>query len=192
MEDTHRGIGLDSLISILIRDGFRELYHESFFAVNHSENEHFFIFWHPKDCLLVRFDTYTYDDEEPHLNSGDCHYCVSIKDKEWFDKMFSSGVFSMHSGGPIAGPAGLYDMSWPRLRWGSFGLEFSLIESLAKMRRAGILCNPWPKNHNISLWLLHYGDTQGDPYDVDYINKKRILLFPEEVVDNLQLTPYIG
>ena len=161
-DDTTFSNKLDRYLRIVESEGFVKIMDEPIPDDPRRENfgNRNFAFWHPRDGILLHFDTYLGTD----VNGGNFYY-------NWKP---NEGV----------------NASDLRMSHGGFGGDFTdcsmdcreaLRFNLRRLRKLGQFANPWVKRG--FLWLLHYEDTRGGhgTYDHEAINAERIAKFPEEV-----------
>jgi hypothetical protein len=123
----------------------------------------FFIYWHD-DGLLLKFDTFGWnqDEGEPNVNGGKVHYCwrpnedVNRWDLTSSGQMTDSGVWA-----------------------GNHDCREALIFNLEQLRANGEFVKPWVGRH--FLWLLHYMDTKDEDYDYKAITIERAAMLPADV-----------
>jgi len=160
-DDTTFSTSLSRYQRIISNYGFREVLRIPFEGRYGPDT--FFIYWHD-DGLLLKFDTFGWDQDEsePNVNGGKVHYCwrpnedVNRWDLTNSGQMTDSGVWA-----------------------GDHDCREALIFNLEQLRANGEFVKPWVGRH--FLWLLHYMDTKDDGYDYKAITTERAAMLPVDV-----------
>ena len=159
-DDTLFSNELNRYLRIIGEEGFEQILKIDF--TSEGKKEHFFVFYHSEDGILLVFDTYGGD----HVNGGNFYYNIRPHARNnTFYECISSGGFKGTGG----------DLVWV----GHHDCREALRLHIAKLREAGDFVKEWVESP--FLWLLYYGDIKNKGYDYKAINAERIAMFPKEV-----------
>lgn len=131
--DTYYGQGVNEYLDVVKNLGFLPGVEENF--THESKSERYFIFWHPRDGILLSFDTWNGD----HVNGGSFYY--NWKPLKDFHPWISSGTADEVDGASI----------W----YGNHDCREALRYHIVGLREHGSFVSPWKFRPLIHLG--HYG-----------------------------------
>lgn len=162
-DDTHYGMGVAEYRRIIGEEGFQCVLKIPFEGKSWGNGappkETFYVFWQPKDGILLHFDTFM----EKDVNSSKFSYNWSPHNAKEIGHCLSSG--------------GWRDS--PKLWVGDHDGREALRLHIGDLRARGTFVTPWVEQP--FLWLLHYMDTKDEGYDYKAINAERIAMLPKKV-----------
>jgi hypothetical protein len=165
-EDTTFSEPLGNYIRLITAEGFA-LVLDVPFVGSENRDEHFYVFFHARDGILLKFDTYG-----QHVNSGNFYYNwkpsfdVDAEPDKKPQGLTSSGQYTRDTDG--------------RYLWaGHHDCREAVRLHVRRLRHFGEFVTPWRRSP--WLWLLHYMDSKVPGYDHAAITKERIALLPVEV-----------
>ncbi len=178
LQDTGFTNELSDYLSILEKEGFKEIYSADFVCPGHDLNEKHFIFFNYEFGILLNFDTY----DSSRVNGG--HFYYNWKPKErlnWRDiNCTKSGGF--HSITEDKNSKNLQDFIWA----GDHDCREALRFNIRQLKEQGNFVTPW--KFKPFLWLLNYADSRIKDYNYEKINSERIAAFPPKVRELMGLT----
>ena len=149
---------LERYLDVIGKEGFEQVLCVPFAGRQTSEN--LFIYWHPRDGILLRFDTYGGD----HINGGHFYYNIWLDPKAYNAR--SSGQF-------VTEPRD----DGKRLWVGDHDCREAIRFNIQTLRNHGEFIPKWQKRP--FLWLLHYMDNEKH----GIVNERRIAMLPQHVRD---------
>jgi hypothetical protein len=168
-DDTTFSMGLDEYLRVVRDEGFELALSVPFTGKSYdgepAPSETFYVFWHPKHGILLRFDTYG----GSRISGGNFYYNIDFPDSRWPEgRVTSSGGFSDNGDGTFTF-VGNHDCRE--------GLRFHI----RQLRKHGTFVNPW--RHRGFLWLCHYADETGNVGSGEHrrIADERIAMMPEHI-----------
>ena len=187
-DDTTLSNNIDRYLRILAEEGFEQALRLPFTAHdtydNTTRDEALYVFWHARDGLLLKFDTYN----TTRVNGGNVYYNVKPKAGVLpHDSDLCHGVTS--SGGWHGADGDQVNWVWA----GDHDCREALRFHLRQLREHGDFVTPWQYTPYLSM--CHYQDykdshAQGLRYPDDFerhrqIDRERIALLPATVQDTI-------
>lgn len=156
--DTTFSMNVVSYLSIVSGAGFEVVLEMPFHSESNGYDDVFRIMFHG-DGILLCFDTYG---GQKSVNSGNLYYNVRFRDGVDRFGAISSGSFTA---------SGVW--------CGDHDCREAVLFNISQLRDVGEFLNPWEKRP--FLWLMHYGDKDGQDMDYKKINEDRIEMLPDHV-----------
>lgn len=189
MNDSYYGCPKGEFKMIVERFGFKEIFKLNFHSESSNQIESLNVMWH-KGILLV-YDTYA-----GNINAGKAYFnylvtspydvaykghafdhlsgSMDTKDEIWMDTRKSRFPDTFFCGWDHKA-----DTRW--VKFGDLDCRQGLIFQLNTMLKYGEFLEKWIRRP--FLWILHHMDTKDEKYDYEAINKERISLFPQEIIE---------
>lgn len=162
---------VEDYIKIIQSIGFEEVLKDPF-KNEDGIIEHFYIFWNKQHSVMIRFDSFTFQDDgsfkngapPPSVNGGSMLY--NWKPTIEFDRRYLSS-------------GGFYDGIYS----GYHDCREAIKHKFNNLVNNGEFIKKWINQP--FLWLLHYMDTKDPNYDYEAITKERISRLPKYVIDSI-------
>jgi hypothetical protein len=170
-KDTTYGMKLEPYLKFVKQEGFEELLRIPFDGMS-GYKEMFFIFFHWKEGILLKFDTFSGNG----VNGG--NFCYNWKPKPEFaneDKDGNLPYFKYLSTAHVVHQ----EAGRETIVCGNHDCREDLCKNLRNLRKYGDFVSPWIERP--FLWLLHYMDVKKPGYNYNALNAERIKLLPEDV-----------
>lgn len=154
------GANAKNYLALAMQEGFEEALKLPFQGAGNVE-EHLYILFHPKDAVLLVFETFN----GQHLGGVDlCYNWRYSQDGKDISKVISSGNLSHKD---------------PTVWIGRHESCEDIGLQLARLRAHGSFVTPWVERP--FLWLLTHTDTKIPNYSASAINEARVAMLPQHV-----------
>ncbi len=170
----------EEYIKTVERAGFKIVLKEDF-KDRYGKDNCLFVLWH-EDGILLKIDTFTWNDERRTLNSADIYYNILVPRPLTSESWSSLGGGGFHWTGPITPD----DRNCTDIWVGYQDAREALLYKLERLKEAGTFLKEWVDSNHV--YLTHYMDVGTEEKDWQVRTKllreakiKRLNSLPKEV-----------